>query len=192
MSKYPTSWLILGLLVFLAMLTFWMDYTVRPLQSLLGGRLRHAPDFIVRDFSATELGPDGQPQSILSAATMTHFPDTRRTQLEQPRFTHLEGGKPVVNVQADKGEALDDGQQVIFHQNVIVRAQPAPPQEPWTATTQYLHALPQQQILDTPAPVTLVSAHMQVHATGLQANAKTRVVKLLSNVHVKYEPATRP
>lgn len=192
MSKHPTSWLVLGLLVFLAMLTFWMDYTVRPMQSLLGDRFRHAPDFIVHNFSATELGPDGQPQSILSAATMTHYPDTRLTQLEAPHFTHLENGKPVVNVQSDKGEALDDGQQVVFRQHVVVRAQPAPPQEPWTATTQYLHALPQQQTLDTQAPVTMLSAHMQIHATGLQANAKTRVVKLLSNVHVEYEHPTHP
>ena len=65
-----TLWFPAGLLVLLAMLSFWLDSTVQPPQPKNDGSSRHDPDYTVENFTATRMGMDGLPHHTLTAAKM--------------------------------------------------------------------------------------------------------------------------
>ena len=57
--------------------------------ALARGSARHDPDFIVDNFSATRMNPDGSERhSLAKGIEMMHYPDDNSTHIEAPRFTH--------------------------------------------------------------------------------------------------------
>ena len=184
-----TLWFPAGLLLLLAMLTFWLDRTVQPPQPKTDGSSRHDPDYTVEDFTATRMGKDGRPQHTLTATKMVHYPDDDTTHLDGPHFTRFEQGKPPLHIQSLKGLLSKDGEQAYFTGNVLVTREAFSNKSALTLTTSYLHVIPDKDLALTDKPVTIRDAHINVDAVGLELNNKTHVIKLFSRVKGRYEKA---
>ena len=74
----------LVLMLALALLTFWLERTVREEQAHPSQR-RHDPDYRVEKFVVTKFNAAGDLESTLSAAEMVHYPDDDSTELVAPR-----------------------------------------------------------------------------------------------------------
>lgn len=186
-----TLWFPAGLLVLLAMLTFWLDRTVQQPQPKNDGSSRHDPDYTVENFTATRMNKGGLPQHTLAAARMVHYPDDDSTHLDRPHFTRFEQGKPPLHIQSLKGLISKDGEHAYFTGNVLVTREAYNDKSAMTLATSYLHVIPDKDLALTDRPVTIRDAHTNVDAVGLELNNKTHVMKLYSRVKGRYEKPKR-
>ncbi len=180
-------WFPLTLLIVLAALTFWLDALVQNGTAARDGSGRHDPDFILENFTATRMNEDGAPRYLLSGKKMTHYPDDDTTHLDEPRFTHLEPGKPGLRVAANRALLSRDGEHVYLTDDVRVERDPEDGQSAISVATSYLHLIPDKDLAETDQPVTITDARTVVTAVGLELDNKTRTLKLLSRVKGRYE-----
>lgn len=181
-------WFPLLLLALLAALTLWIDRTVQPSQPKQDGSSRHDPDYRVKNFSTTKSDVDGNPRFVLSATELVHFPDDDSTTLTRPRFTQYSYNKPYTQIQGQRGLVSSNGEDVYFMGQVQVVRSAAPGRGELTVLTEYLHLIPEKDIVVTDRPVSILQApHTVVRGTGMEYNKKERTLQMSGRVHVHYE-----
>lgn len=186
MTQRLAAWFPAVLLALVAAVTIWLDREVQPPDRARDGKLRHDPDYVVENFSAVRIGPDGTPRYALSARRMVHYPDDDTTHLETPRF---EGYSDPAAVTATSKTALlsSNGEEAYLIDDVrLVRAAHGDKSE-LTVQTSWLHVIPDANIAKTDRPVRISTANTLITSVGLEFNNETRILKLLSNVRGRYE-----
>ncbi len=187
MKRRSTHWFPVVLLALMAALTYWLERSVQATLPKKDGSQRHDPDYYVENFTAIRLGPDGQPQSRLKAAKMTHYPDDDSTYLVAPLLYRFGKDKPVTTIQSKTGLVSREGEHVYFIDNVkVVRAAYADRSE-LTVTTSWLHAEPDKDTADTDRPVVIHDAKTHITGVGLHVDNKTQILQLHSRVRARYD-----
>lgn len=178
----------LPLLPLLALLAgvYWLDKQVQQEIAVAASNQRHDPDGIMDNFHATKMDLQGVPRFLLSAKQMRHYPDHDTTELDFPRVTMLSSERPPVYVNGNRGHVSSRGDEVLFHENVVVWREAAGDQSAMTLRTEYLRVLPNQDWADTDKAVTMVNLNNTVHAIGLEMDNKARTMKLLSQVRSEH------
>ena len=171
--------------------TYWLNQQVLPEPAKPDSSKRHDPDAIVENFSATKLNELGVPSFIMAATKMLHYPDDDSTTLEAPRITLLSSGQPAIHAVANRAIISSNGDEVFLHDAVEVQREASKKQDKLTLQTEYLRIVPDQDLADTDRAVTIVDAHDIVHATGMEMDSKSRILKLLSQVRSEYVPNKR-
>jgi lipopolysaccharide export system protein LptC len=194
MTQHPQQlreWLPLFPLLLLLAATYWLNQQVQPLPPKPGHRNLQDPDFIISNISATTIDAHGAPHFTLAARKVAHYPEDDSTVLDEPHLTSLSPGQPPVYTSAKQGEISSQGDEIFLRDEVKLVRSASPTQSELSFTTDYLHVLPDDNLADTNRPVTLVDKHNSVHATGMQFNNQTRVIKLLSQVRSEHETAKK-
>jgi lipopolysaccharide export system protein LptC len=191
MNDRLTAWFPLVLLATLAALTFWLDSYVRPPVTGADSAARHDPDYIVEGLSAVRMDVDGGVKYSLSAERMVHYPDDDTTHLRRPRFVSYATTQAPVTVTAREGLVSSEGENIYFHDDVLVTRAPYANRSELRMTTTYLHVVPDSNIVKTDRPVTITDANTTVHAVGLELNSETQVLRLLSRVKGTYHDPNR-
>jgi len=186
MSDRLTAWFPLLLLAALAGLTFWLDRVVQPPGNGQGAVVRHDPDYIVDGLSAVRMAPDGSVKHSLFADRMVHFPDDDTTHLRLPRFVSYATVQAPVTITAREALVSTEGENIYFHDDVLVTRAPYANRSELRLRTNYLHVIPDDNIARTDRPVTITDANTTVHAVGLELNSETQVLRLLSRVKGTY------
>jgi lipopolysaccharide export system protein LptC len=168
--------------------TYWLNQQVLPDPAKPDSSKRHDPDAIVENFSATRLNEQGVPRFVMAATKMLHYPDDDSTTLEAPRITMLSVGQPAIHATAKSGTISSKGDEVFLHDAVEVLRDASVQQDELTLQTEYLRIVPDQDLADTDRAVTIVDAHNIVHATGMEMDNKTRILKLFSQVRSEHVP----
>lgn len=187
-SSRVRYWLPLLPLIALLGATYWLNQQVLPQPAKPDSSKRHDPDAIVENFSATKMSLQGIPSFIMAANKMLHYPDDDSTTLEEPRLSMLSPVHPTIHATARHGDISSNGEEIFLRENVELTRDANPPQSELKLRTEYLHVLPERNLADTDRPVTIADAHSTVHATGLELNSQTRILKLLSEVRSVYVP----
>jgi len=178
----------LALLIFLALLTFWINRTVQPEEPRLDGSSRHDADYIMSNFVTTQTDINGDLRYKLASTEMKHFPNDDTTELERPRYTQFATNKPYTQVQALRGRVSSDGEQVQLTGNVKLTRQAFADKGEMTLETDYLNILPNEDLVRTDSPVVIRQAPKTViYATGMLYEKKMRTVTLLNKVRAHYE-----
>ena len=87
-----------------------------------------------------------------------------------------------------------DRENVYFkdHVRAVREATPATATEaasgPLTITSEYLHVLPNQEIVRTDKPVTITDPRGIINATGMEADSRAKTIKFKSGVSGHMEP----
>jgi len=181
------------LLSVLAILTAWINHAVQVPKPKLDGSSRHDPDYIVGNFVTTQTDINGNLRYKLAAAEMRHFPDNDTTDLQRPRYTQFEIGKPYTQVEGMRGYVSSNGEQVQLVDNVKITRQAFAGKGEMTIETAYLNILPNQDLVHTDSPVIIRQApNTIIHATGMVYKKNKHTVTLLHKVRAHYEkPSTR-
>lgn len=178
----------LALLIFLAVLTFWINRTVQPPVAKLDGTSRHDPDYIMKNFVTTQTDIKGNLRYKLAAVEMRHFPDDDTTELQRPRYTQFAVGKPYTQVEGLRGYVSSNGEEVQLVDNVKVTRQAFGDKGEMTVETDYLKILPNQDLVKTESPVVIRQAPKTViYATGMVYEKNKQTVTLLHKVRAHYE-----
>ena len=182
-----TAWFPVVLLVAVAAVTVWLDRQVQPPERTHDGKMRHDPDYVVDNFSATRSGPDGIVRYTLSARRMVHYPDDDTTHLDAPILVNFGKSNETITVTSKTALLSSNGENAYLTDDVrLVRSAYADKSE-LTMQTSWLHIIPDDDIAKTDKPVKIYDANTLITSVGLEFNNKTRILKLLSNVRGKYE-----
>lgn len=107
-------------LLILAALSWWLPTALTPRGNLFTGESRHDPDYIIENFVATEMTPQGQPKHELRAAKLVHYADDDSAELTKPYLIQYSPGTAPVHTRADRGQVSPDGKQILMRGNVSV------------------------------------------------------------------------
>jgi lipopolysaccharide export system protein LptC len=182
-----TAWFPVLLLAALAAVTVWLDQQVQPPERAREGKARHDPDYIVENFSATRIGPNGTARYTLSARRMMHYPDDDTTYLDAPKFVNFGRANSTVTVTSKSAMLSSNGESAYLIDDVhLVRPAYADNSE-LTMQTSWLHIIPDDNVAKTDKPVQITDANTLITSVGLEFNNETRILKLLSHVRGRYE-----
>lgn len=168
--------------------TYWLDQQVQPETAKLDSSMRHDPDSVVENFSAIKLNEQGTPHFIMSATRMLHYPDDDSTELEVPRLTLLADDRPTILATAKTGTISSKSDEYFLQGDVEMLRGTVAQQDRLKLKTEYLHFIPDQDLVKSNLAITLIEAHTTVNAVGMELNNKTRTIKLLSKVRSEYVP----
>lgn len=185
------AWLPVLPLLGLAGVTYWLDQqTQQGLVKPDGGK-RHAPDAVMENFSAVKMDQQGLPRFIIHAKKMQHYPDDDSTELDAPRLTTLSADRPAIHIASRRGLVSSKGDEVFLHDNVSVVREANGDREQMTLLTEYLHAIPDQDLANTDRAITITDAHNTTHAVGMEMDNNARTIKLLAQVKSEHVPVRK-
>lgn len=183
------SWTPLFLLLLLLAATWWLNEQVKPLAPVEDPRKRHDVDYVIDGLSSIALNAQGQPRYVMSAESMWHYPDDDTAHLKRPVLTNLSPDRAPFNFSSDTAKLSHNGEELFMYDDVVAVRPADAKRSEMTFHTDYLHVLPDPEKADTDHPVTIVDAHNTVHAVGMEMDNKTHIIKLLSRVRSRHEPA---
>ena len=181
----------LALMVALALLTFYLDRTVREEQTHPALR-RHDPDYLVANFTTTTYNKDGAPETILSAAKMIHYPDDDSTDLIAPRMVQNKGGGGRMTVSAQRGALSRDGEEIFLYDNVLLVRDAAADRPEARLSTSFLHVVQDRSLAVTDREVLMEEDHRSLAGRGMEYNYESGQLLLRSEVRGHFEPQKLP
>jgi lipopolysaccharide export system protein LptC len=185
------SWLPLLPLLLLLAASYWLSLQVQSPESGANKNLRHDPDYIIDNFTATTLDEQGKIRFVMSAKKMWHYPDDDTTHLETPRLESLTAEHPPMRMSAKKGEISRKGDEFFLRDEVIMVRPAYANKSEVTFNTNYLHVIPNKDIVKTDQPVAMADANTTLNAIGMELDNKARTITFLSRVKTVYEPVKK-
>jgi lipopolysaccharide export system protein LptC len=176
----------LGLMLALALLTFWLDRAVREEPSSPSTR-RHDPDYLIHDFSSISYNRLGGAETTITATKMLHYPDDDTTELLSPRVVQQKPTEPRFTVSADRGVLAREGDEIFLYDNVLLVREPDAQHPGTRMTTSFLHMVRDRSIVRTDRQVHIVEGRRSLSGRGLEYNNDTRELLIRSDVTVRYE-----
>ena len=180
----------LGLMLVLALLTFWLDRAVRDEPSYPSNR-RHDPDYLIHEFTSTSYNRLGSAETTVTAQKMLHYPDDDSTELLSPRVVQERPSQPRFTVRADRGVLAREGDEIFLYDNVLLLREPDAEHPATRLTTSFLHLLRDRSILRTDREVTIVEGPRSLSGRGMEYNNESREFVLHSDVTARFEPERR-
>lgn len=180
----------IAVLAMLALLTFWIEQSVKEAGSRNGVNERE-PDSIVENFLAVSTDVTGVPRYRLAAEKLSHFSDSKRTFLDNPKLTHLHAKQGEMQITSRKANVSPEGDKVVFTGEVNLLRPANNGRKEMSMRTSYLEVLTEKSEAFTREQVFIQQPGMQITANGLHLFANTRVLKLKGRVKVQYQNASR-
>lgn len=177
----------IGLMLILAALSYWLNIVATADPVDIGGRFRHDPDTIVKNFDAISYNEAGNRKAGLRGAELRHFPDDESSIIQKPflqRFT-INAGTSTVN--ANQAVVNSDGSEVDLTGDVKA-VRPAQGGKPaLTLTAPHMHVLVDEERARTPGFARVQQGSSWISGTGFEADNVTRTFSFHSNVNGSYK-----
>jgi len=177
----------LALMLALALLTFWLDRTVRE-EGVPPSPRRHDPDFIVSNFTVTNYNREGRVESTLVARKMTHYPDDDSTELELPRMVQTKPGKPRLVVTAERGALSQDGADLFLRENVVLVRDAHEGNPEQRMKTEFLHIVQSRSLVRSDRDVLIYQEDKELTGRGMEYDNDTGVLLLRERVRGRFDP----
>jgi lipopolysaccharide export system protein LptC len=175
----------LGLMLVLALLTFYLERTSRDEDTPTLLR-RHDPDYVVTNFTTTTYNREGAVESVMSAARMVHYPDDDTTELVAPRVMQSKPNEPRFNVRAERGKLSRDGDEIFLYDDVVLVRDGAADRPETRITTEFLHVLRDRSLVRTDRPVKIVEGPRSLAGRGMEYNNESRELLLRHDVQAQF------
>lgn len=191
MNGAPTGrlrvWTLAALAAGLALASLWIVEVMRTrTEQSLPRPARTAPDYYVDGFRFVQMAENGQPSYTVSGEKLTHFPADDSAEIIRPVVRNLDAGKPAMSIVADRARSVEGNTKVHLHGNVRAERPATAQQERLLITSEYMLALPNEDIVKTDKPVTIRLGQSVIKGAGATANNATRQVEVTGNVRGTY------
>lgn len=179
------------LMLALALLTFWLERTVREEEGVHPSLRRHDADYIVENLSLTRFNAQGATESTLAAAKMIHYPDDDSTELVAPRVVQTKPDEPRMTVTADRGALSYDGEEVFLYDNVLLVREAASDRSETRMRTSFLHVVRAKSLVRTDRDVLITEDKRVLSGRGMEYHNESRQLYLREQVRGRFEPKTK-
>jgi LPS export ABC transporter protein LptC len=162
-----------------AMLTFWLDARVSESARMQRKSTQAAPDHFLERFKIQRTAIDGRVESVMTGDRATHFPDSKTTVIDKPRYESQPAGKPKMQVNATRAVINSDSpkggvEQVDFYGTVTARQDASPGRDAVTYQSESLTVFPKTHLAQTDAATRTVSGDRVMTTQGLRVNAEKK------------------
>lgn len=178
----------LALMLTLALLTFYLERTVRVEEGGHPALRRHDPDYLLTNFTTTTYNASGHAETVLSAAKMVHYPDDDSTELLAPRILQSKVDEPRITVQADRGVLSSGGEEIFLYDNVVLLRDAAGQRPSARMTTSFLHVLPNRSLVRTDREVQILEERRVLTGRGMEYFNESSEFHLRNDVQVRFQP----
>jgi lipopolysaccharide export system protein LptC len=190
--RLPTTRLFpLALMVSLALLTFYLERTVRVEEAQSTTR-RHDPDYLLTNFTTTTFNAQGVAETMLSAAKMVHYPDDDSTELTAPRIVQSKPAEPRFSINADRGVLSSGGDEIFLYDNVILLRDADGVRPAARFTTSFLHVVRDRSLVRTDREIQIVEDRRSLTGRGMEYNNATSQFHLRNSVQARLLPPGTP
>jgi lipopolysaccharide export system protein LptC len=175
------------LMLALALLTFWLDRTVREEEAHPSLR-RHDPDYIVENFRVLNYNQSGAVESSLTARKMLHYPDDDSTELAQPHLIETKTGQPRTDVSATRGVLSQDGEEVFLYDNVVLEREATDARSAMRVETSELQYARSRSIARSERDVRIIEDRQVISGRGMEYDMDAERIALRERVRARVEP----
>lgn len=173
----------------LALGSYWVLEVIRKgLNESMPTIQRNEPDYYVDKFKFVRMTNTGQVHYVISGARLTHNPVSASFEIQQPVVTSLSNNQPPITARADHAVSEQDNSKVHLYDNVTVDRPASATTEHFRFKSDYMLALPDDDVIQTDKPVEIALGSSRLTGTGMYANNARREFKLMSKVHGIYQP----
>lgn len=176
----------LVLLLVLALLTFWLERTVRE-EPVPAAQRSHDPDYVVERFTITNFSGAGAAESALAATKMMHYPDDDTTELLAPRVLQSRPQQPRLALSADRGTLSRDGEEVFLYDNVLLVREAVPGSAESRMQTSFLHVVRARALVRTDREVRITEGGRTIVGRGMEYDNASRQLVLHADVRGNFE-----
>jgi lipopolysaccharide export system protein LptC len=166
------------LLTLLAALTVWLERATVVDGGRNDGKGRHDPDFIVDNFTVRRYSISGAVQYVATAPKMLHYADDESTQVVSPALIYF-GADRRTRINAGKAWISKEGKEVRLSDDVRVVREATADSPELVVTTAEMLIYPDDEVARSTRPTTITQGRSIITGTGLDADNKTLVFKLM-------------
>lgn len=175
-------------ILFIALISFWLNQEVKKELLEDAKNLNNAADFYLRNFSSKHMNEAGTIKYIITGIEMKNYKHSEKTLILQPKFVKYEDSKPISNISGESGEIKNQGDEIIIKENVILNRLPNNSKKLMSLYTSQLNIVPTEDIVFSKKPVKIIQEpNIEIDGVGMKYDRKKNTIKLLSNVKVHYE-----
>jgi len=180
----------LVLMLALALVTFWLERTVREEQPHPSLR-RHDPDYLVEQFVVTKFNAAGALESTLSAAKMIHYPDDDSTELVAPHVVQAKANEPRMTLSADRGAISQNGEELFLFGNALLVREAGGGRSEARMQSSFLHVISARSLVRTDREVEVFEAGRTLSGRGMEYHNEISQLFLRDRVRGRFEPAKK-
>ena len=174
-----------------ALASFWLKEEVINEYKNFKLSKNSGPSFFLKDFDSTKTDKDGNLQFSLQAEYMKHFKGKDKTSLLKPFYTKYKNKKKHSTIYSDVGEINDKGEQIILKENAILVRLPTKTKKVLKLFTHELNIYSELDVVTSQKAVKMIQEpNIEIDGIGMKYDNKDGILKLLSNVKVRYEKPT--
>ena len=175
-------------ILFIALISFWLNQEVKKELLEDAKNLNNAADFYLKNFSSKHMNEAGTIKYIITGKEMKNYKHSEKTLLLQPKFIKYGDSKPISNISGESGEIKNQGDEIIIKENVILNRLPNNSKKLMSLYTSQLNIVPNEDIVFSKKPVKIIQEpNIEIDGVGMKYDRKENTIKLLSNVKVHYE-----
>ena len=179
-------------ILFIALISFWLNQEVKKELLEDAKNLNNAADFYLSNFSSRHMNEAGSIKYIITGKEMKNYKHSEKTLLLQPKFVKYENNKPISNISGESGEIKNQGDEIIIKENVILNRLPNNLRKLMSLYTSQVKIIPTEDIVVSKKPVNIIQEpNIEIDGVGMKYDKKENTIKLLSNVKVHYENAQK-
>jgi lipopolysaccharide export system protein LptC len=178
------------LMLALALVTFWLERTVREEPSHPSLR-RHDPDYLVEQFVVTKYNAAGVLESTISAAKMIHYPDDDSTELVAPRVVQAKANEPRMTLSADRGAISQNGEELFLFGNALLVREAGGGRSEARMRSSFLHVIGARSLVRTDREVEIAEQGRTISGRGMEYHNETWQLFLRNQVRGRFEPAKK-
>lgn len=176
------------LIILLAVVSGWIFDSIEKSPILTKEKVRHDPDYFLKNFTSTTMDDTGKPAYQVKAHHLEHYPDDDSMKLQQPLFSFYKDKTKIWTAQANEALVLNNSEIIHLKGDVVLRKvlNPAENSEPLFLTTEQLTIEPERNIAHTKSKIKLNKGKSYIQAEGMRADMKNNKIEFLSNTRSHY------
>jgi lipopolysaccharide export system protein LptC len=150
------------------------------------------PDYFVERLALLTMNEAGEPAFRIEARQLRHYPHDDTAEFEEPVMVSLDPQRPRVTITANSGRLLRGGVEAHLSGDVVVTRAATANAPPIVAETPFAIVLPEQDIVRTDRPVSVLRGGHRLTGEGMELNNRTRQLRVDSKVRAVIEPQPKP
>jgi len=175
--------------VFLALGSFWLLQVMnRGEQDINASKKLDEPDYFVTNFSLVRMDLQGKPSYIVSGTKLTHYPADDSSDIDQPFVRKISPELPPMNMRAELAHIDQNNTRLQLSRKVEIDRAASAKSQRMSLRTEALTIFPDEEKMETTAPVDLLMGDAHTTGVGMTANNATSVVTVPQSLRIVYPP----
>lgn len=175
------------LIILLAIASGWVFESIEKSPILTKEKLRHDPDYFLKNFTATTMDNKGKPAYQIKAQHLEHYPDDDSMKLQHPLFSFYKNNIKTWTAQANEALIIQDNEKIhLTGQVILSQVSPDKNSAPMVLTAEQLTIDAEKNLAHTKTKIKLQKGDNTIQATGMRADMNKNRIEFLSKTRSHY------